>query len=106
LIFRLRCKVIPGLASECRGARTGRDPHLHPSAYQLCAAAQHALGLAALGSWIDVAHIAVRVRAAGRLLLAFVGEAALWWLANMPSRGLRTAIDHLLGEIRERSAAP
>jgi hypothetical protein len=78
---------------------------LHPSAYQLSAAAQHAFGLAALGSQIDAAHTTVRVRA-GDGLLAFVGEAALWWVANMPSRELRTAIDRLLGEIRERSAAP
>jgi hypothetical protein len=71
---------------------------LYPSAYQLCAAAQHALGLAALGSQIDSAHTTVRVRA-GDGLLAFVDAAALWWVANMPSRELRTAIDRLLGEI-------
>jgi hypothetical protein len=77
---------------------------LHPSAYQLCAAAQHALGLAALGSQIDSAHTTVRVRAGDRLL-AFVGEAALWWAANTPA-ALRDSIDRLLGEISERSATP
>jgi hypothetical protein len=57
---------------------------LRPSASQLCASAQHALGLAVLGSQIDPAHTEVRVWAAGGLLLAFVGEGALWWVANMP----------------------
>jgi hypothetical protein len=79
---------------------------LHPSAYQLCASAQHALGLAAIGSQIDTAHTMVRVRAGGELLLAFVGEAALWWVANMPPAALRASIDRLLGEISERSAIP
>lgn len=54
-----------------------------PSAYQLCAAAQHALGLAAIGSLINPAHTVVRVQA-GDGLLAFAGAAALWWLANTP----------------------
>jgi hypothetical protein len=69
---------------------------LHPSAYQLCAAAQHALGLTALGSQIDPARTVVRVRAGDGLLLAFVGAAALWWLANTPPAALRASIDRLL----------
>jgi hypothetical protein len=78
---------------------------LHPSASQLCAAAQHALGLAALGSRIDAAHTIVRVRVEGELLLAFVGTAALWWVANAPPTELRASIDRLLGVISERSVA-
>jgi hypothetical protein len=50
---------------------------LRPSTYHLCAAAQHALSLAALGSQIDPIHSVVRVRAEGGLLLAFVGTEAL-----------------------------
>jgi hypothetical protein len=49
---------------------------LHPSPYQLCAAAQHALGLAAIGSQIDPTHSTVRVQV-GDGLLAFVGAGAL-----------------------------
>jgi hypothetical protein len=78
---------------------------LHPSAYQLCAAAQHALGLAALGSQIDAAHTTVRVRAGDRLL-AFVGTAALWWVANSPPTALRETIDQLLVQIGEQGATP
>jgi hypothetical protein len=77
---------------------------LHPSASQLCAAAQHALGLAAIGSQIDPAHTTVRVRAASELLLAFAGEGALWWVATTPSAALQEAIDRLIGQIRQRSA--
>jgi hypothetical protein len=69
---------------------------LRSSMYQLCAAAQHALGRAALGSQIDPAHVTVRVRAGGELLLAFTDEAALWWLANTPAAALRASIDRLL----------
>jgi hypothetical protein len=54
---------------------------LYHSAYQLCAAAQHALGLAAIGSQIDPAQVTVRVRAGDRLL-------PLW--ARRRSGGLRT----------------
>jgi hypothetical protein len=78
---------------------------LQPSAYQLCAAAQHALGLAAIGSQIDPAHTVVRVRAEGGLLLAFVGAGTLWWVANVPPTELHASIDRLLGEIKERRAA-
>jgi hypothetical protein len=73
---------------------------LHPSASQLCAAAQHALGSAAIGSQIDVAHSAVRVRVGEGQLLAFVGTAALWWVANMSPTALRESINSLLNQIR------
>jgi hypothetical protein len=79
---------------------------LHPSAYQLCAAAQRALRVAVLGSQIDPTHTLIRVRAGEGLLLAFEGEGALWWVANMRPAALRASIDRLLGEIRERSATP
>jgi hypothetical protein len=79
---------------------------LHPSAYQLCASAQHALGLAAIGSQIDSAHTTVRVRVGDELLLTFVGKAALWWIANTPPAELRESIDRLLEGIREWSATP
>jgi hypothetical protein len=65
---------------------------LHPSAYQLCASAQHALGLAAIGSQIDPAHSTVAVRDGSRLRLVFVGQAALWWVANVPTPTLSTCI--------------
>jgi hypothetical protein len=78
---------------------------LRPSAYQLCATAQHVLGQTILGSQIDPAHMVVRVRAGDRLL-AFTGEAALLWAATMPPAALRASIDRLLREITERSATP
>lgn len=42
---------------------------LQPSAYQLCAAAQHALGLAAIGSQIDLTRCTVRAGMGYCLLL-------------------------------------
>jgi hypothetical protein len=74
--------------------------------YQLCAAAQHALGLAALGSQIDSAHATVRVRVGDELLLTFAGAAALWWIANTPPAELRASIDRRLREITQMNAAP
>src|SRR5919202_3235708 len=47
-----------------------------PSGYQLCAAAQHALGLAAIGSRIDPTHASVTVRSSGAAQLTFAGEGA------------------------------
>jgi hypothetical protein len=79
---------------------------LRPSPYQLCAAAQHALGLAALGSQIDPSHGTVRVRIGDELLLAFVGKATLWWVANVPPAELRASIERLLVDISQRNAAP
>jgi hypothetical protein len=79
---------------------------LRPSVYQLCAAAQHALGLATLGSQIELARTMVRVRVGGELLLGFTGEGALWWVANVPPTVLWATIDHLLVQITQRNAAP
>jgi DNA-binding transcriptional LysR family regulator len=92
--------------SYARARRPGRPQRLAPSAYQLCAAAQHTLGLAAIGSQIDSAYMTVRVRVGDGPLLAFVGEAALWWIANSPPPALHASFNHLLGEIREWSVAP
>lgn len=79
---------------------------LRPSTYQLCARAQHVLGLAAISSQIDLARSVVQVRAGDGRQLAFVGEAALWWIANTSPAALRTATNRLLGEIAQRSATP
>jgi hypothetical protein len=70
-----------------------------PSAYQLCAAAQHALGLAAIGSHIDVARATIVVRARSAAQLAFAGEGALWWVANAPPLLLRACIDELTAQL-------
>src|SRR5215475_6799120 len=53
---------------------------LRPSAYDLCAAAQHALGLAAIGSVIDPARGMVVVCSSGAPPLAFAGAPSLWWV--------------------------
>jgi hypothetical protein len=65
---------------------------LHPSVSQLCASAQHALDLAAIGSQIDPAHSTVAVQDDSGQRIAFVGEAALWWVANVPTPTLSTCI--------------
>ena len=76
-----------------------------PSAYQLCAAAQHALGLAAIGSRIDPAHASITVRSNGAVLLTFAGEGALWWLANAPPPLLRAFLDQLAAQFVQREAS-
>jgi hypothetical protein len=69
-----------------------------PSAYQLCAAAQHALGLAAIGSRIDPTRATVTVRSSGAVQLTFAGEGALWWLANAPPLLLHAFLDQLAAQ--------
>jgi hypothetical protein len=71
---------------------------LRPSASQLCASAQHTLGLAALGSQIDPSHGAMRVRDGDGPLIAFVDAGVLWWSANTPPPALLSSIDRLIGE--------
>ena len=75
---------------------------LHPTAMQLCAAAQHALGLAAIGSAIEPAQGTVRVRTAEETQLRLVGASALWWVANAPPPLLRAFLDHLAAEVEQR----
>jgi hypothetical protein len=70
-----------------------------PSAYQLCAAAQHALGLAAIGSRIDPTRATVMVRSSGAWPLAFSGAGALWWVANAPPLLLRAFLDQLAAQL-------
>ena len=72
---------------------------LGPSAYQLCAAAQHALGLAALGSQIDAAQALVVLRADPMPRLGFVGAGALWWVANAPPALLRALLEQLAAQL-------
>ena len=75
---------------------------LHPTVAQLCAAAQHALGLAAIGSIIEPAQGMVRGRGADEMQLRFVGASALWWVANAPPPLLRTFLDHVVVEVGQR----
>jgi hypothetical protein len=70
-----------------------------PSAYQLCAAAQHALGLAAIGSQIHPEHWTVTLHAADAPQLAFVGACALWWVANASPALLRALLTQLAAEL-------
>jgi hypothetical protein len=72
---------------------------LQPSVAQLCAAAQHALGLAAIGSIIEPACGTIKVRVADEMQLRFIGASALWWVANAPPPLLRTFLDHLAAEV-------
>jgi hypothetical protein len=74
---------------------------LRPSAAQLCAAAQHALGMAAIDSLIEIAHWTIVVRTDGAWRLAFVGEAALWWVANALTPVLRAGIERLAAQIMQ-----
>ena len=73
-----------------------------PSAYQLCAASQHALGLAAIGSRIDPTHASVTVRSSGAVQLTFAGEGALWWVANAPPPLLHAFLDQLASQLVQR----
>ncbi len=66
---------------------------LRPSAYDLCAAAQHALGLSAIGSQIDPARGMVVVRSSGEPPLAFAGAPSLWWVANASPPLLHACIE-------------
>jgi hypothetical protein len=75
---------------------------LHPTATQLCAAAQHALGLAAIDSIIEPTRGTVRVRAADEIQLRLVGLSALWWVANTLPPLLRTFLDRLVVEVEQR----
>jgi hypothetical protein len=75
---------------------------LRPSAYQLCAAAQHGLGLAAIGSQIHPEHWTVTLHAADAPQLAFVGACALWWVANASPALLRALLKQLAAQIGPR----
>ena len=75
-----------------------------PSAYQLCAASQHALGLAAIGSRIEPTHASVTVRSSGAVQLTFAGEGALWWVANAPPPLLHAFLDQLASQLVQRGA--
>jgi hypothetical protein len=73
-----------------------------PSAYDLCAAAQHALGLAAIGSRIDPTRGTVVVHSRGAAQLAFAGAPSLWWVANAPPPLLHEWIDQLAAQLAQR----
>ena len=74
---------------------------LHPTAAQLYAAAQHALGLAAISSIIEPTRGTVRVLVADELPLRLLGASALWWVANAPPPLLRTFLDRLVAEVAQ-----
>lgn len=77
---------------------------VQPSAYDLCAAAQHALGLAAIGSQIEPARGMVVVRSSSAPPLAFAGAPSLWWVANAPPPLLHTWIDQIAAQLAQREA--
>jgi hypothetical protein len=75
---------------------------LHPTAAQLCAATQHALGLAGIGSIIEPARGTVRVRGADQMQLRLADASTLWWVANAPPPLLRTFLDQVVVEVEQR----
>jgi hypothetical protein len=75
---------------------------LHPTAMQLCAATQHALGLAGIGSIIEPARGTVLVRAPEQPQLRLSGASTLWWVANAPPPLLHAFLDHLAAEVVQR----
>jgi hypothetical protein len=75
---------------------------LRPTAAQLCAAAQHALGLTGIGSIIEPTCGTVRVRGTDESQLRLTGASALWWVANAPPPLLRTFLDRLAAEMEQR----
>jgi hypothetical protein len=77
---------------------------VQPSAYQLCAAAQHALGLSAIGSVIDAANCTVALRAAGVARLVFIGAPSLWWVANALPPLLHACIEQLAAQLAQLQA--
>ena len=72
---------------------------MQPSAYELCAAAQHALGMASLGSQIDRERGSITLRLSSAPWLTFVGAPALWWLANATPKMLHERVEALLVQI-------
>jgi hypothetical protein len=78
---------------------------LHPSPTQLCAAAQHSLGLAGIGSLIELARGTVRVRAANKIDMRLLGASTLWWVANAPPPLLRAFLEHLIAEVDHHRGA-
>jgi hypothetical protein len=77
---------------------------MQPSAYALCAAAQHALGMASLGSQIDRERGSITLRLSGTPSLTFVGAPALWWLANATPPMLHDCVEALLVRIGASAA--
>ncbi len=69
-----------------------------PTPEDLCQRAQHALGLAGIGSRIDRAHTAVGIYADrsgarfGELALVLDGPAVLWWVAHATSAAIHTLV--------------
>jgi hypothetical protein len=69
-----------------------------PSPDALCQRAQHALGLAGIGSRIEPERSAIGVYAAwlpspsGEFLLVLEGRAVLWWVSHAPSEAIQALI--------------
>jgi hypothetical protein len=89
-----RWHVLAQLTAEEQAALTAAAPS--PNA--LCRQAQHALGLAGIGSRIAPDHTAIGVYAAplqsspGAIMLVLEGHAMLWVLSRASSEAIRTLI--------------
>ncbi len=70
-----------------------------PTPDDLCQRAQHALGLAGIGSRIDRAHTAVGIYADrsgarfGEPALVLDGPAVLWWVTHATSAAIHALVD-------------
>ena len=87
--------VLAQLAAEEQAALAAAATH--PDT--LCQRAQHALGLAGIGSRIDRAHTAVGIYADrsgarfGEPALVLDGPAVLWWVAHATSAAIHALVD-------------
>ena len=70
-----------------------------PTHDEICRRAQHALGLAGIGSRIEREHSAIGVYAAplrspsGEATLVLDGREVLWWVAHATSEAIRALVD-------------
>ena len=75
----------------------------------LCQRAQHALGLAGIGSRIEDTYTSIGVYGAslpspsGQFLLVLDGRALLWSIAHAPSESIQAVIAAAIGVIRTAS---
>ncbi len=94
--------VVAQLAADDQAALAAAAP----TPDDLCRQAQHALGLAGIGSHIDRAHGAVGIAAdrsgagLGAPTLILDGPAVLWWVAHATSAAIRALVDAVILAMR------
>jgi hypothetical protein len=94
--------VVGQLAADAQAALVATAP----TPDDLCQQAQHALGLAGIGSHIDRAHSAVGIATdrsgagLGAPTLILDGPAVLWWVAHATSAAIQALVDAVILAMR------